>query len=124
MITPGSIVRVFKQGNTAWVVDSRGFDGRWKVVSKAVDGRNRSALSSLTVAEGDIVLIKEAPTYAVGAEVRYERVDHEVIEDLGELVRLSVPASSFPLRYGGALRRPSGNSAVISKANLVLESLV
>jgi hypothetical protein len=123
MISPGAIVRVNRHANIAWVVHSKDLNGRWRCLSKKVDGLNRSALSTLIVGAGDMILIKEAPTYVVGAEVCYEQIDHTVIEDRGEFVKLAVPSSSFPLAHGGALERPSGNAAVISKANLVLEAL-
>lgn len=67
--------------------------------------------------------VKPAPTYRPGSEVQYRQLDHAVIDDLGEFVKLSVPASMFSLRGGHALTRPSGNTATISKADLVLENL-
>ena len=62
MIAPGAIVRVRRRGDIAFVVHSRAIDGGWRVISKAVDDRSRSAFSSVTVGAGDIIVVKDAPS--------------------------------------------------------------
>ena len=123
MISPGCVVRVHRHGDIAWVVASKMFDGRWRCISKAVGTKNGVAFNGLTAGEGDCVLVSPAPTFEPGAKVLYGGREHIVIEDKGEFVILSIPASSRALRGGGALSIPSGNSALIAKSDLVLEQL-
>jgi len=124
MISPGAIVRVFKHGDIAWVVRDKLWDGRWRVVAKAVDQRGRGEiLSSRVVGEGDTVLVRDPPTYQVGTEVKHEGVKLTVLEDRGDHVLFSVPATRFPLKGGDHLHVAAGNHTEIDKATLVLASL-
>ena len=61
MIAPGALVRVRQCGLIAWVVERQEPDGRWHVVSKAVDHRGRAVFSGRTAGEGDVMLITPAP---------------------------------------------------------------
>jgi hypothetical protein len=124
MIAPGAIVRVYLQGDTAWVVRGKTLDGsRWRVTCKDVDAPNRAALSARVVGEGDIVLIKPAPTYEPGSTITHNGVAHTVARDLGDEIELIVPASRFPTKGGDHLLRPAGNHVTIPKSDLVLETL-
>ena len=115
MISPGAIVRIYRTGDTAWVVRGRTLSGRWKCISKAVDFRGRAgAFTSFTAGEGDMVLIKDPPTYTAGMVVERDGMEHTVLADDGEFVTLLVPASSFPLKRG-SVRYEAGNTTMISK---------
>jgi hypothetical protein len=120
MIAPGAIVICRQTGDTHWVVESHSADGRWRLVSKRLDGR----CTSRAAGEGDIVVITPAPTYEVGATIRYHGVEHIIAEAAGDFVTLIVPASRFRTRRGGDhLHIPEGNTVTIPKSDLVLEEL-
>lgn len=123
MIASGAIVRVRRRGDIAFVVHSRGIDGRWRVVSKATDDRSSYAFSSLTVGAGDVIVVKDAPAYEVGAEAEHDGLKHTVSADLGDRVELVAPASRRILNGGGALHIPGGNTVLVAKSDLVLEQL-
>ena len=119
-ITPGCIVRVHRQGDIAWVAVRREIDGRWRVQAKAVDGRGGDLFTSRTAGEGDIVLIRKAPIFAVDDVVEHNGAKLTVIADLGDRVKFSVPPSRYSTRYGN-LEVPGGNTVEIEKSDLVLE---
>ena len=123
MISPGAIVRVYRCGDIAWVVERHEPDGRWRVCCKAVDHNGRAMFSSRTASENEMVLIQDAPSYQPGATVTHNGVPHAVAADNGDAVELIVPATRRPLRGGGALSIPGGNAVTLSKAELALEQL-
>jgi hypothetical protein len=125
MTQVGAIIQIHRRGDMRWVVTRQEFDAqgranRWHVVSLDIDAASGTH-NGLTVGEGDLVTLVAAPVYEAGAEVRYEGQDLTVIEDLGDFVKFSVPASRFPLKGGHALTIPSGNTAVIAKSDVVLQ---
>ena len=123
MISPGAIVRVYRCGDIAWVVEHQQPDGRWRVCCKAVDHKGRAMFSSRTASENEMVLVQDAPSYQPGATITHNGVQHAVAADNGDAVELIVPATRRPLRGGGHLRIPGGNRTTIAKADIVLESL-
>jgi hypothetical protein len=124
-IAPGAIVRVLRRGDVAFVVRRRDeFNSRrWQCVAKAFDDRENVLHEGVTVGEGDIVVVREAPTYSPGAQVHFNGVKHTVSRDLGESVELIVPSLRRLLRGGGVLRVAAGNTCMIAKSDLVLEKL-
>ncbi len=120
MIAPGAIARVRRRGDIAFVVHSRALDGGWRVMSKAVDGKRRSAFSSLTVGTGDIVVVKDAPAYEVGTEVEHDGLQHTVLADRGGTVTFEVPVSRYRTRGGSYTLIAAGNTITIAKSDLVL----
>ncbi len=123
MIAPGAIVRIRRRGDIAFVVQRRALDGGWRVMSKVVDDRSGSVFSGVTVGAGDVIVVKPAPTYEVGAEIEHGGLKHTVSADLGDCVELIAPAFSRPLKGGGALHVPGGNTVTVGKSDLVLEQL-
>ena len=122
MIAPGSIVLCRQTGAAAMVVERREAGG-WRVVCKGIDDEGRSVYASRVAGEGDLVLVAPAPTFAVGAMVMHNGLEHTVIDSDGDTVTLSVPGTSRPLRGGGHLHIAAGNNITLSKADLVLEDL-
>ena len=80
-------------------------------------------LAGRTVGEGDMVLVRDAPSYAAGDMVEHDGVQLTVIEDRGDAVLFSVPASRFRTRGGDYLHVAKGNTTEIDKATIVLEEL-
>jgi hypothetical protein len=64
-----------------------------------------AVFSSRTVGKGDMVLIAPAPTYEVGDAIEHDGLSYTVAADLDDHVELTVQATRFPLRGGGALQR-------------------
>lgn len=122
-ISAGAIVTVRQFGNVAWVVHRRVADGRFKCIGKAVDDRGGEALSSRTAGEGDVMLITPAPIYEAGTLIERGGVQYTVATDLGDHVELIVPATRFPLKGGGALHLPGGNTITVAKSALTVEAL-
>ena len=110
-------------GLIAWVVERQEPDGRWHVVSKAVDHKGHAIFSGRTAGEGDLVLITPAPIYAVGDAIEHDGLQHTVAADLGDAVEVVVPPSraACPLKGGGHLHDCRWQRRTISKADLTLE---
>jgi len=121
MISSGCIVRINRQGDILWVVHSRTTDGRWKCV-RSVNSWRGERFTSLSVGEGDVVLVAAAPVYEVGVAIMHNGIAHVVLADHGDAVELEVPSSRFPLKGGGALSILSGNVITLSKSDLALEA--
>ena len=64
-----------------------------------------------------------APTYEVGDAIEHDGLSYIVAADLGDHVELTVQATRFPLRGGGALHVPGGNIITVAKSDLTLETL-
>ena len=97
--------------------------GRWYLTGKMVDGRGRAAYRGHIAGAGDITVIRDAPTYKVGSTVRYQGLDHIVLEDRGDDVELGVPKHTSPTRGTELVRIPSGNVHVVSKPDLALAAM-
>jgi hypothetical protein len=124
MIAPGSICTCEQTGAQLWVVVGRAHDGLgWRLIGKFTNHFGHAACTGRTAGEGDLTLIKDAPTFEPGAEVEHGGKLLTVIEDLGDEIEFEVPASSRPLRGGGALRIAAGNTTTIYKADLTLENM-
>jgi hypothetical protein len=126
-IAPGALVRVRKFGDRAFVVRRRDelHPERWRVISKAVasDGVRRGELfSGMTVGSGDVVVVKPAPTYSPGTQVKFNGGTAEVISVNGDTVTLAIPPARFKTRAGDHLHVPP-SQAVVEVADLVLETL-
>jgi hypothetical protein len=123
-IAPGALVRIRQFGDIAFVVHRKDtfHPRRWHCVSKAVDGRYRILHSGQSAGEGDIVVVREAPSYAPGEEVRFNGAITEVIVDHGDTVELAIPPSRFKTRAGDHLAL-APSRATVDKSDLVLESL-
>jgi hypothetical protein len=124
MISPGAIVTVRQYGAALWVVLRPASDGRaWHLRGKLVDYRGRSAFRGHIAGAGDITVIRDAPTYQVGDVVERNGLRHVVLRDLGDDgVELAVPEDRVPLKGGYTVRVPAGNTTVVSKSDLVLNS--
>jgi hypothetical protein len=70
-----------------------------------------------------MVLVRAVPTYEPGDIVERNGTKLTVIEDRGDHVLFSVPASRYRTRGGDYLHVASGNTTEIDKATLVLEEL-
>jgi signal peptidase I len=121
VITPGATVRINHHSGD-WVVHSA-LGGRWKCIGRGVVGRDRQALISRIVGEGDIVVVKPAPTFAPGTTIEHNGVEHTVLADHGDTAELEVPSSRYPLKRGGHLHIAAGNTTTVTKAELVLAAL-
>jgi hypothetical protein len=123
MISPGSTVTCRQTGAQLWIVRSAAPNG-WHLVGKRTDRLGRRRLTKRVVGNGDVVEILAAKTYRVGDVV--ERDDgrrYVVLRDLGDGgVELAVPEDRVPLRGGHTVRVAAGNSTLVSKADLSVES--
>lgn len=119
----GALVRIYKQGDIAWVLDRRMPDGRWKCVSKLVDNMGHQSFSSRTAGEREMVVVQDAPTYQVGTTVEHKGKSFVVVADNGDSLTAIVPASRRPLKGGGYLHVPAGNRIELPKSDLTLETL-
>jgi hypothetical protein len=120
MIQPGAIVTVRQTGSARWVAKRREPDGRWRVISKATDGRGRQRFSARIAGEGDLELVTDAPIFAVGASVTVNGREATVLEDRGETVTVFVPEKNYPHPTGVSLRVPA-SQADADKSDIVLE---
>ncbi len=123
MISPGSVVRVRRLGDVAWVVHSKMFDNKWKVVSKAVDGRGGAMYTSRIVGERYIVPLYDPPIFAVGDSVMHDGMAHTIVAVTDDHVVVRVPERSRSIGRGHYLRLAAGNTLELSLADLVLEDL-
>ena len=123
MISPGATVVCNRTGAVLWVVKAPAPDGRWYLTGKQVVGSGRATYRGHVAGARDITVIRDAPTYEVGATVEHNGLPHIVAADNGDSVTLDIPASRFPLKRGGHLHIAAGNTTVIAKSDLVLEKL-
>jgi hypothetical protein len=72
---------------------------------------------------GDISVIREAPVYEPGSEIKHDGTIHTVHCDLGGEVSLICPESTITTKRGARLRLVAGNHTLVEKATLVLEGL-
>ncbi len=121
-IEPGAIVKCSQTGDHLWVVKVKEPGQRWLLVSK-IKRRGIATQAERVAGEGDLNEVVSPPSYEIGATVELDGVAYTVSADLGEDIEVEVPASIFPLEDGGALHLPGGNTAIVSKADLVLEQL-
>ena len=100
------------------MADPRGGFTRYRLVCMQTDGRGRRAYESRIAGLGDITVVHDAETYAVGSTITYEGLDHIVLRDLGDDgVEVGVPVDTAkPPRGYGVIRIPSGNVRVLQKA--------
>jgi hypothetical protein len=126
MIAPGAVVRVHNHGDVAWVVKRRALDGvRWHVTCKSLEAsRHRELFSSRIAGEGDIVVVRPAPTYEPGSTVTYNGIEHAVAADNGDSVTLIAPDKRFACDGGDYLLVPGGNTLTVAKGDLVLQELM
>ncbi|WP_027142096.1 hypothetical protein [Mesorhizobium sp. WSM3626] len=120
----GTVVRVRRIDGT-FVVAGPEVGGipsgtRWRCIARANGG-----VASRQVGYGDLTVVREAPTWQAGAELRhadYGRV--VVIEDRGDLVRCALPDRRIPLKGAPQFFINMGpGRADLDKANLVLTNL-
>lgn len=75
-------------------------------------------------APGDIVVVRERPTFDVGDTIVCHDLEHIVLEDKGDTVELGVPETRVQTRDPKSfVRVPAGNVIELSKGDLVLEML-
>lgn len=121
-IKPACLVRIRRLGDSRWIFVRREFDARWTCVSKAVIGRSHyQHLTTRSVGAGDIVVVRDPPSYQPGDSIERAGIRYTVNRNLGDSVEVTVPASRGTLRGGGFLALAAGNIAVIAKSDLVLE---
>ena len=125
MISIGAIVTVKQFGAQLWVVKAPASGGgAWYLSTKGTDPRGRATYSGHRAGSGDITVVVEAASYAVGSTVRHSGLDHIVIEDRFDEVELGVPARRVPTQDPSSfVRIPSGNVTTVSKADLALEQM-
>jgi hypothetical protein len=124
MISPGACVKIRQHGDIAYIVHRRDmFAARlWLCVCKAVARGRAPVHNGIVAGEGDIIIVREAPTFSPGQQVRFNGGIAEVIEDHGDIVTLAIPPARFKTRAGDHLHVPPSR-AVADKGNLVLEEL-
>ena len=125
MIAPGAIVKIrspllreLNGDDTAWVVERQEPDGRWRVCCKAVDRQGRAIFSGRTASEGHLVLVAPPRVYQAGETVERNGLSYAVARDLGDAVELVAPTTRRPLKGGGALHIPGGNTPRSQRAIL------
>jgi hypothetical protein len=120
MISSGDIVLCRQTGTQLWVIVAPAPGGRWHLRGKRVE-RGRGSYAARIAGAGDLVMIREPKVYEVGAEVVRNGTKLTVVEDRGDRVVFTVPATSRPLRGGGALHIAAGNQTEVGKADLTSE---
>ena len=128
VLSPGAICTVRQFGPRLFVAqrpeaDHRGEPTRYRLICKRIDSRGRSDYQAHVAGIHDVVVIHPAETYAVSSTVTFEKVDYLVLEDKGDSIEVGVPEHGAPLKRGGVLRIPSGNTRVLDKAALILDGL-
>jgi hypothetical protein len=103
------------------VITAKAPDGRWHLKSKLLEDGNETHISRC-VGEDDLQVIKPAPTYVSGTKLRFAGGQATVIDDLGDVVTLGLPAKRYPTLAGG-FKEVSLSRVNIAKALLVLELL-
>ena len=125
-IAPGAIVTCRQTGTILYiVVVGQAADGtRWQLRSLRIDHKGRTDQTRRIAGEGDITVIRAAPTFAPHTMIEHIGHPHEVLADLGDSVELIVPQISRALHGGGALRIVAGNTTTVPKFELVLAALL
>lgn len=118
-VSVGAKVLCRQTGNVHWIVKRQITDTHWQLIAPGDNGHYIGRLAG----QGDLVELKPAPVYQVGAVILRGGVEHTVASDDGDAVTFTVGASRFATRGGEYLHIPSGNAATISKSDLALEQL-
>ena len=123
-IAPGAIVRILRRGDVAYVVVRQDTFNphRWRCTAVAIDSKDRIFHEGITAGEGDMVVVREAPIFSPGTQVRFNGGTAQVIADNGDTATVAIPPARFKTRAGDYLHVPPSR-AVADKANLVLEEL-
>ena len=124
----GSICTIKNFCTRLWVAvepvsDHLGEFTRWRLTCKQVDSAGRIAYSRRIANVNDVTVIHDPEQYAVGDTITWGGLDHLVLRDMGDEVELGVPEHRVKPHGYGVIRIPSGNTRVVSKANLLLAEL-
>jgi hypothetical protein len=124
-ISPGCICTCRQTSTILYTVEGRAPDGvRWQLRSFRVSHQGNTLPMRREVGEGDIVVIRDPPSFSPGEMVEHDGVSYEVTSDNGDSVTLVVPQTSRPLRHGSALCIEAGHRVIVDKSDLVLAGLL
>jgi hypothetical protein len=122
LINIGDVFTYRFTGSIAYVVRGRDPSGRWLIVAKQTDLAGRSAYALKQAGEGDLTVVTVRPTFSPGATIMHEGLTCNVLHDDGDLLTLSVPEHTVPLRGDGNLLVPLG-TVEVAKSGVVLYDL-
>jgi len=123
----GDIVTVTGQPGR-WVVSGPSTDlppgRRWRCISRRPDGRETARV----VGDGDMTLVQAAPVFEPARRLRHWAEEVEVLDDLGDRVRVAVPARRKPAGTSPITGAPvylgiPASASDVSKPALVLDNL-
>jgi hypothetical protein len=125
VISPGCICTCKQTGTILYAVVAKADDGiRWQLRSMRIDHKGRTDFTRRIAGEGDLTLIREAPTFEPNTVIEHNGRFHEITTDNGDSVELITPSSRYSLKGSHALHREAGNRVTVPKADLVLARLL